>query len=257
MIAFISDIHSNLEALQVALTDIEAQGVGTVVCLGDVLGYGANPKEVMDLVQARCKFTLLGNHDAALLDDQQAFGFNERALTAIDYTRNCLDPELEENHAYWDWLGELVPAMAFLDPRVSKEEVLLVHASPREPLTEYLLPALSKSPEKLQANFEAAAHRLTFFGHTHHPGWFKEGDPFVRATDEVSVLELQPDCRYLINVGSVGQPRDNDPRLCYAIWDGATVRWRRLDYDREIAREKIHQAPDLPDILGDRLLRGR
>ena len=256
MIAFISDIHSNLEALQVALLDIDEQEVDAIVCLGDVVGYGADPKEVIDLVRSRCTLTLLGNHDAALLDDQQAFGFNERALRAIDYTRGCLDPEVEANHEYWDWLGGLVPAMA-LRIHEDAEEVQLVHASPREPLTEYLLPALGKSPEKLQANFDAAAHRLTFFGHTHHPGWFKEGSAFVRATDDQSELTLEPDSRDLINVGSVGQPRDSDSRLCYALWNGATVRWRRLDYDRESAREKIHQAPALPDILGDRLLKGR
>lgn len=254
LIAFISDLHSNLEALETALRDIEAQGVETVVCLGDIIGYGASPFEVCKLVQEKCQVSLQGNHDAALLDDQDAIGFNERALRAIDWTRRKLDPELEEHWPIWDWLGSLVPAME-LSPN-GFETMQIVHASPREPLAEYLMPTLAADSDRVLANFEAAHHRLTFYGHTHHPGWFEEGQPFQRAVDADAVLTFKPDKRYLINVGSVGQPRDGDPRLCYALYDGETLKWRRLDYDHKKAATRIQEA-GLPDTLAARLLVGR
>ncbi len=256
LIALISDLHANIEALETAFADLDAMGVDRVACLGDVIGYGASPREVVEVVRARCQVCLLGNHDAALLDDREAFGFNERALQAVDFSRRALDPEQERNWPIWDWLGELVPAMA-VNPGNGDEEIQLVHASPRDPLAEYLMPGLGKTPEKLAANFAAADHRLTFFGHTHHPGWFAEGDPFVRATEDQDVLELEADRRYLINVGSVGQPRDGDPRLCYVLYDGKTVRWRRLEYDVAASRRRILDAEGLPDSLGERLLAGR
>ncbi len=255
MIAFLSDLHSNLEALTVALADLDGRtDLEAVVCLGDVVGYGADPAEVVRLTRDRCLLSLQGNHDAALLDDRDALGFNERALRAIDWTRQALDPEKEENWELWDWLGSLSPAVAFT-PRPGAEEVLLVHASPREPLTEYLMPTFPPEHERLLANFEAASHRVTFYGHTHHPGFLAEGEPFQRAGED-TVLELQEDVRYLINVGSVGQPRDGDPRLAYALWDGDTVRWRRLPYDVETAARRIREA-GLPESLADRLAAGR
>ena len=254
MIAFISDLHSNLEALETTLRDIDAQGVDSIVCLGDVIGYGASPYEVCRLVQERCETCLQGNHDAAVLDDQDALGFNERALRAIDWTRHSLDPEQERNWPIWDWLGSLVPMMEW-SPQGS-EPVLLVHASPCEPLTEYLMPTLAPDSDRVLANFVATSHRLTFYGHTHHPGWFEEGKAFQRAVGPDVVLEFQQDKRYLVNVGSVGQPRNGDARLCYALFDGSTLRWRRLDYDYHKAATRIQQA-GLPETLAARLLVGR
>lgn len=254
LIAFISDLHSNLEALEAVLRDIDAQGVDTVVCLGDIVGYGANPRQVVLRTKDRCAVALQGNHDAALLDDRDALGFNERALRAIDWTRAALDPEKEENWPIWDWLGSLVPSMEL--QAGGPEAVQIVHASPREPLSEYLMPGTSGSDSRLLANFEAAEHRLVFYGHTHHPGWFAEGDPFARATDEVPALTLEDGRRYLVNVGSVGQPRDGDPRAAYALFDGGSVRWRRVAYDSEAASRRIRES-GLPESLAARLLVGR
>ncbi len=254
MIAFISDLHSNLEALETALRDIREQGVTTIVCLGDVVGYGASPYEVCQLVQKHCQVCLQGNHDAALLDDKEALGFNERALRAVDWTRQKLNPEREEFWPVWDWLGSLVPSME-LSPD-GMETVQIVHASPREPLSEYLMPTLTADGDRVVANFRQAHHRLTFYGHTHHPGWFEEGQAFHRAAGDDVVLEFAADKRYLVNVGSVGQPRDGDPRLCYALFDGKSMRWRRLSYDWEQAARRIQQA-DLPESLAARLLVGR
>ena len=254
MIAIISDLHSNIEALETALTDIESLGVETVVCLGDVIGYGASPREVINLVRERCKVCLQGNHDAALLNDQDAFGFNERALTALDWTRHAMDPEHEDHWELWDWLGALVPSME-LTPN-GYESVQIVHASPREPLAEYLMPTLAHNHERVLANFEAAEHRITFYGHTHHPGWFAEGSAFQRSVGPDVVLKLEQERRYMINVGSVGQPRDGGKRLCYALFDGETLRYRRLDYDVEATAQRIQRA-GLPDSLAARLLLGR
>ncbi|MFQ5749147.1 MAG: metallophosphoesterase family protein [Planctomycetota bacterium] len=256
MIAFLSDLHSNQEAMEAVLRDVDEQGVETVVCLGDIVGYGASPREVVQATRQRARVTLLGNHDAALLDDRDARGFNERALQAIDWTRRALDPEREENWDLWDWLGGLVPAMELTDDEIG-ESVQIVHASPCDPLSEYLLPSLGNRPEQLQANFEAARHRVTFFGHTHHSGFFPEGGPFVRAAEAGEDPVLDAGRRYLVNVGSVGQPRDGDPRLGYALFDGERVRWRRLPYDVQTASRKILEVEDLPDSLGSRLLMGR
>lgn len=255
MIAFISDLHSNLEALEATISDLDALGVSDVVCLGDVVGYGASPREVCELTMKRCAISLQGNHDAALLDDRDARGFHERALQAIDWTRRALDPEREEHWAIWDWLGDLQPEME-LEP-AGTEAVHIVHASPCEPLAEYLMPNLPADHKRLQANFDKALHRLTFYGHTHHPGWFVEGEGFQRAEGHDAVLKLEAGRRYLINVGSVGQPRDSDKRLAYALFDGESVRWRRLEYDVEQASAKIAAIPDLPETLSSRLLVGR
>lgn len=254
MIAFISDLHSNLEALDAALRDVAAHHPSAIVCLGDIVGYGASPREVIQRTREVCQVVLQGNHDAALLDDRDAAGFNERALRAIDWTRATLDAEREENWPLWDWLGSLVPSMEI---RLDGGEMLhLVHASPRHPLAEYLMPNFGPENERIAGSFAAARQRLTFYGHTHHPGWFAEGVAFERAVDNDAVLNLEPERRYLINVGSVGQPRDGDPRLCYALFDGASVRWRRIPYDHQSASRRITEA-GLPASLAERLLVGR
>jgi len=255
MIAFISDLHSNIEALEAAFADIDALGVTDVVCLGDVIGYGASPGEVCRLTMQRCPVTLQGNHDAALLDDRDARGFHERALQAIDWTRRAIDPELEENWAIWDWLGELAPSME-LEP-TGFEALHIVHASPCEPLAEYLMPNLPADHKRVLANFEKARHRITLYGHTHHPGSFAEGDAFQRADGHDAVVKLEQNRRYLINVGSVGQPRDGDKRLAYALYDGESIRWRRVEYDVAAASQRIAAIPELPETLSTRLLVGK
>jgi len=254
LIALISDLHSNAEALDAALRDIEAQRPEAIVCLGDIVGYGASPREVILRTRDACQVVLQGNHDAALLDDRDAAGFNERALRAIEWTRQALDAEREENWPLWDWLGGLHPSMDATP--AGSETVHLVHASPRHPLAEYLMPNFGPDNERVAGSFAAARHRLTFYGPTHHAGWFAEGDGFQRAAENDAVLRLEPGRRYMINVGSVGQPRDGDPRLGYALYDGASVRWRRIAYDHQAAGRRILEA-GLPPSLAERLLVGR
>jgi len=255
LIAFISDLHSNWEALQTALDDIESLGVSRVVCLGDVIGYGASPKIVAETTRKRCFHVLQGNHDAALLDDADMQGFNPRARKAIEWTRKALDPEDPGNLDLWDWFGELKASTAMEIP--DAETIQLVHASPCDPLAEYLMPGFPADHPKIQANFDSMEHRLVFFGHTHHPGVFEEGRDFWRAQGHDARFLIQPGKKCFINVGSVGQPRDHDPRLAYALFDGEEVRWRRLEYDVDAAANRILREPELPEVLGTRLTIGR
>lgn len=254
-LAIISDIHGNLEALTAVLADIDQQQVDAVYCLGDVVGYGPNPCECLTLVRERCQKVILGNHDQAVLFDPE--GFNVGAERAIRWTREQLErhdqrarnPDDNLN----DFLGEL--------PRsFHEDDILFVHGSARRPLDEYVFPEDVYNPLKLKHIFELVT-RLCFQGHTHVPGVFTVAPEFVAAAVGPGTSEVRmvlPTTKAMINVGSVGQPRDNDPRSCYVIVeDFATVRYRRIPYAAEITCAKIHGIADLDNFLGDRLLLGR
>jgi predicted phosphodiesterase len=251
--AILSDIHANLEALEAVLEDIAVQQVDEIFCLGDVFGYGPNPVECLDLVWASCRITLLGNHDQAVMFDPEAFG--EVAERAIFWQRAQLEaphnpPENRERR--WAYLAEW--------PRLHREEgVLFVHSSPRNPLNEYLFPEDVYNPRKMDANF-ALVERCCFAGHTHLPGVFTReagGTYSFFAPEELNYVHRLDHRKTLVNVGSVGQPRDDDGRACYVLFDGDTVRFRRIDYDIDATVEKIYDIPDLQNFLGDRLREGR
>lgn len=254
-IALISDIHGNLEALTAVLQDIEEQRVDALYCLGDSVGYGPNPCECLSTVRERCGKIILGNHDQAALFDPE--GFNVGAERAIRWTREQLEVHdqrvrrSEDN--LFDFLGEL--------PRSFKEgDILFVHGSARRPLDEYVFPEDVYNPLKLNHIFELVP-RLCFQGHTHIPGVFTIAPEFVAAAIGPGTTEVRmmlPATKAMINVGSVGQPRDNDPRSCYVIVeDFETVRYRRIQYDVKTTCDKIYNIPDLDNFLGDRLLVGR
>lgn len=246
--AIISDIHANLEALQAVLDDIRQQGIREIYCLGDVIGYGPNPCECLDLVIGRCKLTVLGNHDQAALFDPD--GFNPIALQAAYWTRD----QLETNRAgtpasnrRWDFLGEL--------PRSYTEgDFLFVHGSPREPTNEYVFPEDVYNQRKMAALFERV-ERYCMQGHTHIPGVFTHRE-FLTPEDLQYEYVLGPE-QVMVNVGSVGQPRDGDPRACYVILDPPRVTFRRVSYPFENTIRKIYSEPDLDNMLGDRLRSGR
>lgn len=251
MIAIISDLHSNLEAVQRVFADIDRQRISTVYCLGDVIGYGANPREVLRLVMERCKMTILGNHEHALM--YYAEDFNEKARAALEWTRNLLNsPEhrREENYRFWGFLGDR--------PQAERDEdTLYVHGSPRHPVMEYMLPRDVKNPAKMKAVFERQDRRICFVGHSHVPGVYTEAGEFFKPEAVNGSYKFPKDRKTLINIGSVGQPRDGDVRLSYVSYDGETVRFHRLEYDHKAASEKIRAVPELPDYLADRLLVGR
>lgn len=246
--ALISDIHSNIEALEAVLADIRDQGVSEIYCLGDLVGYGPNPREVIDEVR-KCKVCLLGNHDQGALFDPE--GFNSGAERAIFWTRAQLEdgpgtPAMRQKR--WDFLGEL--------PRNHIEgEFLFVHGSARNPLNEYVFPEDIYNKRKLEKVFALVPH-YAFQGHTHVPGVFTENYNFYSPEELGHEFRLGQE-KAMVNVGSVGQPRDGIPRACYVILEDDLVRFRRVEYpfDRTIA--KIYDIPELDNFLGDRLRDGR
>jgi diadenosine tetraphosphatase ApaH/serine/threonine PP2A family protein phosphatase len=247
--AFISDIHGNLEALEAVLEDIRLRGLEDVYCLGDIVGYGPDPVACTDVIRKVARVTILGNHDEALV--KGAYGFNEVARAAMDWTRRQLRPSWLRpgSHRRWKFLTSL-PLRHQLDG------ILLVHGSPREPTSEYILPRSVEWPpggffQDLFASFEG----VCLVGHTHIAGIFEEGPSFTPQ----SALEgpFRPEGRkVIINVGSVGQPRDQDPRSCYlSLRDGA-FEFHRVEYPVATTQAKIRAVGALDERLAQRLAEG-
>jgi diadenosine tetraphosphatase ApaH/serine/threonine PP2A family protein phosphatase len=255
--AIISDIHSNFEALQAVLKDIEQQGVTEIYCLGDVVGYGPNPRECLDLVM-KCKIVILGNHDQGAMFDPD--GFNGPAERAIFWTREQLESVTEGRQAKerrWEFLAER--------PRSVREDGLLfVHGSARNPLNEYVFPEDIYNQRKMERIF-ALVEKYCFQGHTHVPGIFTEQsaeDVYqFHSPEEIDYQHRLDGRKTLCNVGSVGQPRDGDWRACYILLDDSssppTIRYRRVEYDIETTIKKVYAVPELDNFLGDRLRDGR
>lgn len=255
--AILSDIHGNLTALQSVLEHVKTQAVDRIVCLGDVVGYGPKPQECLDIV-AGFDFCVLGNHDSSALFDPE--GFNSAAEQAIFWTRAQLElPDNEEPAP-----GEVSPSRKRLDflcnlPRsVREDDVLFVHGSPRGPTNEYVMPEDVQNTKKMEKLF-SLVQRLCFQGHTHVPGVFSHQlmfTPPAEIDDEGYDLS-EPDARYMINVGSVGQPRDLDPRSCYVVLDENRVYFHRVEYDIEATVSQIEAEAELDNFLGYRLREGR
>ena len=246
--AIISDIHGNLAALEAVLADIESQDVSGIVCLGDTIGYGPEPRACLDHALA-FDCSILGNHDNSALFDPE--GFNSAAEQAIFWTRKQLesDPAGEEaSRRRMEFLCEL--------PRLVREnEVLFVHGSPRGPTNEYVFPEDANHPRKMERLF-ALIERTCFQGHTHVPGIFTSEMRFLRSAELTERYELPRGQKLMVNVGSVGQPRDQDPRSCYVVFDGESIEFRRVDYDIERTVSAIEAEPELDNFLGYRLREG-
>ncbi|MGB7347740.1 MAG: metallophosphoesterase family protein [Pirellulaceae bacterium] len=248
--AILSDIHGNLAALEAVLADVGDQKVDRIVCLGDVIGYGPHPCACLDQAM-EFDFCILGNHDSSALFDPE--GFNVAAEQAIFWTRSQLEsgqggPEASRRR------------LAFLCdmPRTVREgSCLFVHGSPRQPTNEYVFPEDTQNSKKMEKLFSMIPH-LCFQGHTHVPGVFTTDLRFVRPSDTgAGVTVSDTTARMMINVGSVGQPRDGDARSCYVIYDEERVVFRRVEYDVERTVAEIEAEPDLDDFLGHRLREGR
>ena len=249
MKAVISDIHSNLEALQAVLADIEKRGISEIICLGDIVGYGPNPKECIDLAK-RFKVTILGNHDEAALWSDQTESFNPVAKDAVDWTRHVLEDPKDtfRNTKRWDFLGEL--------QRTYKENSeLFVHGSPRRPVREYVFPEDIANRAKMEDIFSRVEH-VCYIGHSHMPGIFTE-DMTFRPPQEVFNLYTLNGRKTIVNVGSIGQPRDGDNRACYVVVDGAKIEFVRVQYDFQETIRKIYTVKELDNFLADRLAEGR
>ncbi|MFO7902002.1 MAG: metallophosphoesterase family protein [Planctomycetota bacterium] len=245
--AILSDIHGNLEALTSVLADARDQRVDRIICLGDLVGYGPNPKECIDLAEQFDTCTL-GNHDLAALFDPE--GFSCGAERAIFWTRSQLETRCDDKQAArrrLDFLAEL--------PRSHRDDgKMFVHGSARSPLNEYVFPEDVFNLRKLERIFAVVGH-VCFQGHTHVPGVFTEQGKFFspRELDDIYVLGKG---KCMVNVGSVGQPRDGDPRACYVIMEDDVIHFRRVSYPVEETVKKIHAISELDSFLGDRLREG-
>jgi predicted phosphodiesterase len=229
--AIISDIHSNLEALTKAFELIDRESVSEVVCLGDVVGYGANPNECVNIVRGRCSIILRGNHDAAAVDPVTAEAFTRNARVAADWTRQQLS---EENKQF----------LAGCPLTARREGILFVHSSPFQPeMWHYVL-----AEEDLEDAFGGFTEQICFIGHSHFPGVFSEDGP---------AKAVNRGARFLVNVGSIGQPRDGNAKLSFGLFDTESWNYRnvRSDYPIQEAAEKILRA-GLPRALADRLALG-
>ncbi len=252
--AILSDIHGNLTALKAVLAHVKTQNIDRIVCLGDVVGYGPQPCECLDLVMD-FGFCVLGNHDSSALFDPE--GFNAAAEQAIFWTRSKLENHIGDEK---DQPGAARRRMDFLCglPRTRREEnTLFVHGSPRGPTNEYVMPEDIQNSKKMEKLFSLVPH-LCFQGHTHVPGIFTTELTFLRPDDLAEGYDVSdPSERLMINVGSVGQPRDLDPRSCYVVYDRQRVFFHRVEYDIEDTVAKIEAETELDNFLGYRLREGR
>jgi diadenosine tetraphosphatase ApaH/serine/threonine PP2A family protein phosphatase len=247
--AILADVHANQSALEAVLADVRRLGVAEIVYLGDIVGYGARPKECVAHAR-RFAWCVKGNHDAGLFSAEQEERFSPRAAEALAWTRKKLDdPKDPESPARMEFLRSLPEKMA-------EGDVLYVHGSPRMPLNEYVKPTLGKMhPDRMKIIFDMIAH-VAFVSHTHVPGVFTDDLVFHPPAELGNEFEIGPG-KVIINVGSVGQPRDGNERACYALFDGTTVTWRRIQYDVDVEASRIYAVPELDDSLGDRLYEGR
>lgn len=240
----ISDIHANLTAFQAVLNDAGTLGVDYdfVWCLGDVVGYGPDPNECIDLLRSMPHLCLAGNHDWAALGRLDVRTFNADARKAVTWTRETLT---DENLAYL----EALPTTFVLGP------FTLAHGSPREPVWEYILDSMIAT-----LNFSHYQTPYCLVGHTHTPVIFAMGESDDQAASEAprygQEIRLNGS-RCIINPGSVGQPRDSDPRAAYALLDTDSMTWehRRIPYDIGAVQERMHAA-DMPTRLILRLEHG-
>jgi predicted phosphodiesterase len=253
-LAIVSDIHANLPALEAVLADAQGVGVDQLWCLGDVVGYGAHPDECASLIAERCALCLVGNHDLAVLGELDDSAFSPAAAAAVRWTREIATPETVE-------------FLRGLEPADESREVALYHASPRDPIWEYVL-----WPDQAAECIAVQAARVSLVGHSHVALFFVMAEDGVRRPPGQTIepedvakgaqasagtrLDLS-EGRWLINPGSVGQPRDGDPRASFMILDpdAGTASWHRVDYDIAAVQAKMRVA-GLPQSLVARLSLG-
>lgn len=238
-----SDVHGNLEALTAVLEQIEVYHPDRIICLGDVVGYGPNPNECIELVHQHAQITIMGNHDHAVLGLTDISYFNQYAKLAVLWTRQVLTEEhfgILQKYAL----------------RVAEDLILFVHSTPIHPERwDYIF-----NPLEGQYYLHHLEEQLCFIGHSHQPLFFiKDQDSQVIFDRKFSfVLPVHDGCKYIVNVGSVGQPRDGNPDASFAMYDteARTVEVKRLPYDLALTQKKMRDI-GLPAFLIDRLAYGR
>lgn len=247
--AIISDLHSNVEALTKVFEDIASQDVDDVVCLGDIVGYGPEPRPVLEMTMKKVRVSLMGNHDEAVLKGAQ--NFNAWAREAIDWTREEIQIKDGKETDRWEYLKRM-------PLRFQTNGLYFVHGSPRQPTIEYILreDIYNGAYDKFDEIF-ASFEKCLFVGHSHTPCIINEDLEYVTPGEiEHNFTYTRDKRKVIVNVGSVGQPRDNDPRSCYVIIDNNTIRFRRVEYDVDSVVAKIKAVERLSDNLGLRLKKG-
>jgi len=235
-IAIISDIHGNLEALQVVLQYLQENNIDEIYCLGDIVGYGANPNECLELIARISTKVLMGNHDHAAIGLTNINYFNDYAKISTYWTYSILSAENKNFISSLDFTWEM-------------DRILLVHSTPSNPPGwHYII-----TEQDARSEYESFSQNVCFIGHTHLPSIFSQKKGMVKAQKYV----LNEQDKYIVNVGSVGQPRDGNPMTCFCVYtsDTGQLEYVRLNYDVAVTREKIIKA-GLPLYLGDRLLNG-
>lgn len=244
-IAIISDLHSNLEAILAVLEDAQKEGAHEIYCLGDVIGYGPNPHEVLSLAE-KFAFTILGNHDEAVLNGKGLESFNPIASEAALWTREAIShPAVSEELSAKNKLS-----LQNMKRRFKKDRLLFAHGSATSN-TEYIMDHNDtlESFTFMKQNYITAC----FVGHTHRPGIFIEGNDIMIPFDAEKSFAIKENNKMIINVGSVGQSRDYNWRSCYVIMDSDRFYYRRVEYDVKKTQQKIYNIDRLDNYLGDRL----
>ncbi len=240
--AIISDIHGNVEALQAVLADIDKRAVDCVVCLGDIVGYYPDPDRCIELVRARADRCLAGNHDYAAIGRIDTRNFTYYAFIAMEWTKEHIPAD---GHAF----------LTGLPLSLDIDDIFFTHSSPSNPQEwSYIFP---DSDEAIFEAFKNIKRRVNFIGHTHWPSIMLQDNERIMLHGEHSI-KMNGACHYLINVGSVGQPRDSDPRSCYGIFDSDSGEYCevRVPYDYSVTQRKIVDN-HLPLFLAERLEKGR
>jgi len=241
-VALLSDVHGNLPAFQAVMRDIESVGVDARWNLGDLVGYGAQPNECVQLASETCDLVLAGNHDLVVLEELDINEFSQHAALAAEWTKTVLADEARS-------------FLSSLEPKDEDQPLGLYHASPRDPVWEYVLSALLASD-----CMDAMGPRVGAVGHSHVALHFSRGGD-GRTDGEIAAAGTELDLssgEWLVNPGGVGQPRDGDPRAAWMLLDldRWKATWRRVQYPIEQAADAIRQA-GLPEMLAERLYYGQ
>lgn len=239
--AIISDVHANLEALQTVLAEIEKEEIVDILFAGDCVGYGPDPNECIDLLRSHTALMVAGNHDWAAVGLTDVSNFNSHARSAIEWTREVL------SKPNFSFLQDLPLTGAIHDGRGT----FLVHGSPREP-EQWHYVSFEHDAVK---NFRYFGEQVCFLGHSHVP-FIVERPPRGKARSFYARAELKDNCRYIVNAGSVGQPRDGNPDASFVLFKDDVIEIKRVSYDIVVTQKKMKEA-GLPQYLIERLAQGR
>ena len=239
--AFFSDVHANLTALNAVILDVRTEKIDRIFFLGDAVGYGPNPNECVELIDEIAEIKLMGNHDYAALGLMETDYFNQYAAESMSWTKDSIDQNTIEILSDFELTDKV-------------DNLTLVHASPKEPDKWHYILDLDDVIE----NFEYFESQICLIGHTHRPYIVTKDEEGNCSISQKENEKIYDNKRYLINIGSVGQPRDSDPRSCYLIYDTEkkTMRLKRVAYNLNETQQQMTKA-GLTEYLIERLAVGR